>query len=86
MAIVTGAQRADVRAVLDNSPAGEFIDVVVAEEDVRRGKPDPEGFLAGAAHLDREPADSCWSSRTRCPVCAALAAGMHCIAVALQPS
>ncbi len=51
MAIVTGAQRDDVRAVLESSPVGEVITVVVAEEDVRRGKPDPEGFLAGAAAL-----------------------------------
>lgn len=57
MAIVTGAQRDDVRAVLESSPVGEVITVVVAEEDVRRGKPDPEGFLAGAAALDRRPAD-----------------------------
>ena len=37
----------------ESSPVGEVITVVVAEEDVRRGKPDPEGFLAGAAALDR---------------------------------
>ena len=79
MAIVTGAQRDDVRAVLAASPVGEVITVVVAEEDVRRGKPDPEGFRAGAALLGREPTDVLvfrgLGARIR-----ALAAGMRCIA------
>ena len=85
MAIVTGAQRDDVTAVLSNSPAGEFIDVVVAEEDVLRGKPDPEGFLAGAAHLDRDPASVLVFEDSVPGVRGALAAGMRCIAVAANP-
>ena len=85
MAIVTGAQRDDVTAVLRNSPAGEFIDIVVAEEDVRRGKPDPEGFLAGAAHLGRDPASVLVFEDSVPGVRGALAAGMRCIAVAARP-
>lgn len=86
MAIVTGAQRDDVRAVLASSPVGEVITVVVAEEDVRRGKPDPEGFLAGAAALDRRPADMVVFEDSVPGVRGALAAGMRCIAVGAQPS
>ena len=86
MAIVTGAQRDDVRAVLESSPVGEVITVVVAEEDVRRGKPDPEGFLAGAAALDRSPADMVVFEDSVPGVRGALAAGMRCIAVGAQPS
>ena len=85
MAIVTGAQRDDVTAVLNNSPAGEFIDVVVAEEDALRGKPDPEGFLAGAAHLDRDPASVLVFEDSVPGVRGASAAGMRCIAVAANP-
>lgn len=85
MAIVTGAQRADVQAVLDASPVGEFIGVVVAEEDVRRGKPDPEGFLAGAAHLGCRPASTLVFEDSLPGVHGALAAGMRCVAVAAQP-
>jgi beta-phosphoglucomutase len=85
MAIVTGAQRDDVRAVLDSSPVGEVITVVVAEEDVRRGKPDPEGFLAGAAALNRRPADMVVFEDSVPGVRGALAAGMRCIAVGAQP-
>ena len=86
MAIVTGAQRDDVRAVLESSPVGEVITVVVAEEDVRRGKPDPEGFLAGAAALDRRPEDVVVFEDSVPGVRGALAAGMSCIAVGAQPS
>jgi hypothetical protein len=48
LAIVTGAQRDDVLAVLEHSPVGELFGVLVAEEDVSRGKPDPEGYLTAA--------------------------------------
>ncbi len=85
MAIVTGAQRDDVRAVLEASPVGAAITVVVAEEDVRRGKPDPEGFLAGAALLGREPTDLLVFEDSVPGVRGALAAGMRCIAVGVAP-
>ncbi|WP_059016043.1 HAD family phosphatase [Mycobacterium sp. M26] len=86
MAIVTGAQRDDVRAVLASSPVGEVIEIVVAEEDVRRGKPDPEGFLAGAALLGHPPADVIVFEDSVPGVRGALAAGMRCIAVGAAPS
>lgn len=85
MAIVTGAQRDDVRAVLAASPVGEVITVVVAEEDVRRGKPDPEGFRAGAALLGREPTDVLVFEDSVPGIRGALAAGMRCIAVGIAP-
>lgn len=86
LAVVTGAQRDDVRAVLAASPAGEFLEVVVAEEDIRRGKPDPEGFLAGAALLGADPAATLVFEDSLPGVRGALAAGMHCVAVAADPS
>jgi beta-phosphoglucomutase len=86
LAIVTGAQRDDVRAVLDNSPVGELVGVVVAEEDVTRGKPDPEGFLAGAAQLGCAPTDIVVFEDSVPGVRGALAAGMRCIAVGTAPS
>jgi beta-phosphoglucomutase len=79
--IVTGAQREDVLAVLDGSPAGELVNVLIAEEDVSNGKPHPEGFLAAARMLDRRPDDVLVFEDSVPGVRAALAAGMHCIAV-----
>jgi HAD superfamily hydrolase (TIGR01509 family) len=80
--IVTGAQRGDVLAVLQNSAAGELFGVLIAEEDVRNGKPHPEGFLTAARLLNRRPADVLVFEDSVPGVRAALAAGMHCIAVA----
>lgn len=84
--IVTGAQRDDVLAVLDGSPTGELVTVLVAEEDVRNGKPHPEGFLTAAGILNRRPSDVLVFEDSVPGVRAALAAGMHCIAVGIEPS
>jgi beta-phosphoglucomutase len=81
LGIVTGAQREDVLAVLQSSPAGELFDVLIAEEDVRNGKPHPEGFLTGARRLDRQPTDVLVFEDSVPGLRAALAAGMHCVAV-----
>jgi beta-phosphoglucomutase len=79
--IVTGAQRDDVLAVLDGSATGELVTVLIAEEDVSNGKPHPEGFLAAARMLDRTPSDVLVFEDSVPGVRAAVAAGMHCIAV-----
>ena len=60
--IVTGAQREDVLAVLDGSPTGELVSVLIAEEDVNNGKPHPEGFLDGSADTE-PPAQRCTGLR-----------------------
>jgi HAD superfamily hydrolase (TIGR01509 family) len=79
--IVTGAQRDDVLAVLGSSPTGELVRFVIAEEDVSNGKPHPEGFLAAARLLHRRPDDVLVFEDSVPGVQAAVAAGMHCIAV-----
>ncbi|OBF36707.1 haloacid dehalogenase [Mycobacterium sp. ACS1612] len=79
--IVTGAQRDDVEAVLEGSPTGEWISFLIAEEDVANGKPHPEGFLSAAAELGRSPGDVLVFEDSVPGVRAAVAAGMHCIAV-----
>ena len=86
LGIVTGAQRDDVLAVLAGSPAGELFGVLIAEEDVREGKPHPEGFLTAARLLHRHPSDVLVFEDSVPGVQAAEAAGMHCVAVAAEPS
>ncbi|MGX9790927.1 HAD family hydrolase [Mycobacterium sp. MMS18-G62] len=81
VAIVTGAQRDDVMAVLESSPVGALVGIVVAEEDVVNGKPHPEGFLEAARLLNRQPGDVLVFEDSVPGVGAALRAGMHCIAV-----
>ena len=82
--IVTGAQRDDVLAVLNGSPTGELVSILIAEEDVTDGKPHPEGFLAAAAKLNRRPSDVLVFEDSVPGVQAAVAAGMHCIVVCAE--
>jgi beta-phosphoglucomutase len=86
LGIVTGAQREDVLSVLAGSPAGESFGVLIAEEDVNDGKPHPEGFLTAARLLNRLPGDVLVFEDSVPGVQAAAAAGMHCLAVAAEPS
>jgi HAD superfamily hydrolase (TIGR01509 family) len=86
LGIVTGAQRDDVLSVLAASPAGELFGVLIAEEDVSNGKPHPEGFLTAAQLLRRRPDDVLVFEDSVPGIHAALAAGMHCLAVASEPS
>jgi len=81
MAVVTGAQREDVQAVLTSSAVGQCIRLLVTEEDVRAGKPDPEGFLLGARLLGVLPEDVLVFEDSVPGIRGALAAGMACIAV-----
>jgi beta-phosphoglucomutase len=86
LGIVTGAQRDDVLAVLASSPAAELFSVLIAEEDVSDGKPHPEGFLTAARLMHRQPDDVLVFEDSVPGVQAAKAAGMHCLAVAAEPS
>jgi beta-phosphoglucomutase len=81
MAVVTGAQRDDVEAVLAASPIGEHLKLLVTEEDVQRGKPDPEGFLLGAQLLGVTPEAVLVLEDSVPGIRGALAAGMRCVVV-----
>jgi len=81
MGIVTGAQREDVCCVLEHSPVAKHITIVVTEEDVAEGKPHPEGFLRGARALGLRPEQILVFEDSVPGVKAAIAAGMHCVAV-----
>jgi len=82
LGIVTGAQRADVDFVLAHSAVDGLIPVLVTEEDVRRGKPDPEGFLLGARELGVAPEDVVAFEDSLPGLRAARAAGMRTVGVA----
>ena len=81
LGIVTGAQRIDVEFVISRSPLADVFPVIVTEEDVAHGKPEPDGFLAGAQQLGIDPAHLLAFEDSVPGVRAARAAGMRCIAV-----
>ncbi len=59
----------------------DLVDVVVARDDVRKVKPDPELFLLAAARLGSAPSACVVFEDSPNGMRAALAAGMRCVAV-----
>jgi beta-phosphoglucomutase-like phosphatase (HAD superfamily) len=58
-AIVSGSTRAEIDFMLDNigMPA-RSVDVILSDEDCRKGKPDPEGFLKALDLLEAPPSEA----------------------------
>ena len=81
LAIVTGAQRIDVEFVLERSPLKGLFSVIVTEEDVANGKPDPEGFLRALTQLKAPAKSAVVFEDSLHGLAAAHAAGAYTIAV-----
>ncbi|MBE0480879.1 MAG: HAD family phosphatase [Dehalococcoidia bacterium] len=81
MALVTSTPPENIDVVLRELGIAGFFEAIVAERDVRRGKPDPEGFLLAASMLKVPPGRCIVIKDAVAGVKAARAAGMKCIAV-----
>ena len=81
-AIVSGSSRREIAFCVDRLGLGDVIPWFVGAEDVSRGKPSPEGYLAAAAHLDVAPAECVVFEDSTAGIRAAREAGMRCVALA----
>lgn len=81
--IVTGTLRRLITPVLSERGLTDAVEALVTVEDVTRGKPDPEGFLAGALALGLadDPGGVVVFEDSRAGVAAAQAAGMRVIGI-----
>ena len=52
MAICSGALLAEINLILENAELLHFFEVIVSAEQVRKGKPDPQGFLLALERLN----------------------------------
>lgn len=87
IAICSGALRPEIELILEEAGLRNYFDIIVSAEEVRHGKPDPEGFLLALQKLndiwpDPIPPERCiviedshWGLQ------AAQAAGMRTVAV-----
>jgi beta-phosphoglucomutase len=85
LAIVSGARRAEIDAVLDATALRGCFDTVVAAEDVTRGKPDPEGYRLARARLEAAAGtalDAVAIEDAPAGLRAARAAGLRCVGLA----
>lgn len=86
LALATSAPRRNVSIVTAKLGLEGVFEVILCEADVRRGKPDPEIYLAAAAGLGRR-AEECVVFEDSFPgIAAALAAGARCVALATSYS
>lgn len=81
LAVVTGAQRADVEHVLAQADIADCFAAVITSEDVAEGKPAPEGYLRAADLLGVPTAQVVAVEDTVAGLRAARSAGMRCVAL-----
>jgi beta-phosphoglucomutase len=94
MAICSGALLAEIELILDDARLRSFFEVIVSAEFVKKGKPNPEGFLLTLRKLNRNlrrtpdggqnpilPNQCIVIEDSHWGLKAAKAAGMHTIAV-----
>ncbi len=85
LAIVSGALRHEIELILKSVGLRSSFEHITAAEDMRNGKPDPEGYLHALQALNRRAAiqaSDCLVIEDTIPgIQAARAAGMRCLAV-----
>ena len=85
LAIVSGALRHEIEYCLDEAGIRKQFEHITAAQDVRTGKPHPEGYLHALHHLNQKTpvsASECLVIEDTIPgIHAAHAAGMRCLAV-----
>jgi beta-phosphoglucomutase len=83
VAVCSGAARSEIESTLRAAGIAGCVDLIVATEDVPRGKPAPDGYLEAHRLLAPElPAGDVLAFEDTEPgVVSALAAGLRCIAV-----
>lgn len=82
VAVVSGAFRREIEPVLAGAQLEEYVSVLVAADDVERGKPDPAGYALALELLGIAGSDAVAFEDTEAGVASAKAAGLRCIAVA----
>jgi sugar-phosphatase len=79
LAVVSSSPRAVIERFLEKLGVAHLVDqhARIGGDDVRNGKPDPEGFLMAARALDVDPDDALVFEDSRAGLLAARAAGMR---------
>jgi len=83
IAVASGSSRSAIAAALAATGLDALLPLYVSAEDVGRGKPEPDVFLAAARLLGTDPADCVVVEDAGPGVEAARRAGMRCVAVPL---
>lgn len=79
--IVSGASRREIEPVVAAAGLDDVLRFVVAAEDVRRGKPDPEGYLHAVGLLGLDAREVVAVEDTEAGVASAKEGGLRCVGV-----
>jgi beta-phosphoglucomutase len=79
VAIVSAAARREIDTVVDGAGIGDALTLIVSQDDVTNGKPDPECYLTAARLLGLEPSELLVFEDTDVGVAAAKAAGARVV-------
>jgi HAD superfamily hydrolase (TIGR01509 family) len=81
VAVVSGSARAEIQPVLDAAGLSPSITLLVSSDDIRRSKPDPEGYLIALHLLGASASDAAAVEDSEAGVAAAKAAGLYTVGV-----
>jgi HAD superfamily hydrolase (TIGR01509 family) len=84
MAVVSSAPRQNVETMLHGLEIEDAFEVIIAEEDASRGKPDPQGYLLAAERLGVAPSECVVIEDAPGGVEAAKRAGIRCLGLAAE--
>lgn len=82
LAVVSGALRPEIELICDALRIRNAFKVIVSAEDIKHGKPDPEGYLIGARLLGIPVHQCVGIEDTPAGISAVKGAGMKCVAIA----
>ena len=86
-AVCSGAIRNDIEQMLAGSDLMDAFEVIITAEDVRKGKPDPQGYILALKRLNQDEKDPIQAADcvviedSHWGLAAASSAGMHPVAV-----
>jgi len=85
LAVASGSSPQALSTVLTGTGLAAYFDAVLSAEEVERGKPEPDVFLAAADRLGVRPADCVVVEDSSYGVLAAHRAGMRSVAIPYRP-
>jgi beta-phosphoglucomutase len=80
-AVVSGSTKHDVETMLDNAFGKDGFNVIIAADDIKKGKPDPDAFLEALRRMDLRPAEGLVVENAPLGVMAANNASIECFVV-----
>jgi beta-phosphoglucomutase len=81
VAVVSGSARAEIQPVLDAAGLSPSITLLVSSDDIRRSKPDPEGYLIALHLLGVNASGATAVEDSEAGIAAAKAAGLYTVGV-----